>query len=154
MNVTKDKLYILRSWCEEKLFLGKPFKEYLKGLVSPLNMAAVIVLMIGLPFIAMRYLFGLGSIIHASHDQPWGLFLSWGLFAGVPLASTGFIMASAVYLFGLKHYYPLLRPAVLTGFIGYLFAVIFLLIDLGMPWRLPYPPPHYQSPRRQGWHSR
>ena len=48
-------------------------------------------------------------------------------------------MASAVYLFGLRQYYPLLRPAVLTGFIGYLFAVIYLLVDLGMPWRLPYP---------------
>ena len=33
----------------------------------------------------------------------------------------------------------MLRPAVLTGLIGYLFAVIYLLVDLGMPWRLPYP---------------
>jgi Ni/Fe-hydrogenase subunit HybB-like protein len=32
-----------------------------------------------------------------------------------------------------------LRPAVLTGFLGYLFVVLGLLVDLGRPWRLPYP---------------
>jgi len=31
------------------------------------------------------------------------------------------------------------KNAILVGFLGYLFAVIFLLIDLGRPWRLPYP---------------
>jgi Ni/Fe-hydrogenase subunit HybB-like protein len=67
------------------------------------------------------------------------LFLGWGLFSGVPLASTGFLMAFTVYLLGLKQFYPLLRPAVLTGFIGYFFAVVFLLVDLGRPWHLPYP---------------
>jgi len=48
-------------------------------------------------------------------------------------------MGSTVYLFGLKEYRPLLRPAVLLGFLGYLFAVVFLLVDLGRPWRLPFP---------------
>jgi Ni/Fe-hydrogenase subunit HybB-like protein len=33
----------------------------------------------------------------------------------------------------------LVRPAVLTGFLGYFFAVIGLCFDLGRPWRLPYP---------------
>ena len=32
-----------------------------------------------------------------------------------------------------------MRPAVLTGFLGYLFVVIGLLVDLGSPWRLPVP---------------
>jgi Ni/Fe-hydrogenase subunit HybB-like protein len=87
----------------------------------------------------MRYTQGLAAVTHASNDQPWSLFLNWGLFTGVPLAATGYIMASAVYIFGQKNYHPMVRPAVLTGFIGYLFAVIFLLVDLGRPWRLPYP---------------
>jgi len=124
---------------QEHLFNGKPWPQYLRDLVTPFNLAAAVVIFAGLPFIVMRYALGLGAVTHASDDQPWGLFLSWGLFSGVPLASTGFLMASAVYLFGLKHYTPLLRPAVLTGFIGYFFAVVYLLVDLGMPWRLPYP---------------
>jgi len=129
----------VQHWVQENVFLGKPSGQYLKGLIGPLNIIAALIILVGLPLIVLRYLTGLAAVTHASNDQPWGLFLSWGLFCGVPLASTGFIMASTVYLFGLKEYYPLLRPAVLTGFIGYLFAVIYLLVDLGMPWRLPYP---------------
>jgi Ni/Fe-hydrogenase subunit HybB-like protein len=127
------------QWMRENLFQGKPFAEYLRGLVTRFNLVAGLIIVFGFPLIVQRYWQGLGAITHASNDQPWGLFLGWGLFSGVPLASTGFLMASAVYLFGLRQYYPLLRPGVLTGFIGYLFAVIYLLVDLGMPWRLPYP---------------
>ncbi|MGB2805012.1 MAG: NrfD/PsrC family molybdoenzyme membrane anchor subunit [Candidatus Zixiibacteriota bacterium] len=127
------------SWLRERLFLGLSVKEYLRGLITPFNVVAGIIILIGLPFVIMRFTQGLGAVTHASQDQPWSLFLSWGLFTGVPLAATGFIMASAVYIFGLKNYHSLVRPAVLTGFIGYLFAVIFLLFDLGRPWRLPYP---------------
>lgn len=129
----------LIPWITEKFFDNTPFKDYLKKQLTPINGVAAFIILCGLPLLLMRYLFGLGAVTHASNDQPWGMFLSWGLFAGVPLASTGFLMASTVYLFGLKEYQALLRPAVLTGFIGYLFAVIYLLVDLGMPWRLPYP---------------
>lgn len=127
------------AWALEKLCNGVPLRRYLKELMAPFNIVAGAIVLLGCPFLAMRYVQGLGAVTHASNDQPWGLFLGWGLFSGVPLASTGFILASAVYLFGMKHYYPLLRPAVLTGFIGYFFAVVYLLVDLGMPWRLPYP---------------
>jgi Ni/Fe-hydrogenase subunit HybB-like protein len=129
----------IQSWVRERIFLGLSIKEYVRGLIKPFNIVAGIIILIGLPFVVMRFTQGLGAVTHASQDQPWGLFLGWGLFTGVPLAATGYIMASAVYLFGLKNYHSLVRPAVLTGFIGYLFAVIFLLFDLGRPWRLPYP---------------
>jgi len=139
MTEYAEKTAVLQSWVRERLFLGRTIKEYLRGLIKPFNVVAGIIILIGLPFVIMRFTQGLGAVTHASQDQPWGLFLGWGLFTGVPLAATGYIMASAVYLFGLKDYHPLVRPAVLTGFIGYLFAVIFLLFDLGRPWRLPYP---------------
>jgi len=134
-----EKRAVVQSWVRERFFLGLTIKEYLRGLLKPFNIVAGIIILIGLPFVVMRFTQGLGAVTHASQDQPWGLFLTWGLFTGVPLAATGFIIASAVYIFGLKDYRPLVRPAVLTGLIGYLFAVIFLLFDLGRPWRLPYP---------------
>ncbi len=130
---------VVQSWVRERLFFGLSIREYLKGLFRPFNIVAGIIILIGLPFVIMRFTQGLGAVTPASQDQPWGLFLGWGLFTGVPLAATGYIMASAVYLFGLKDYHSLVRPAVLTGFIGYAFAVVFLLFDLGRPWRLPYP---------------
>jgi Ni/Fe-hydrogenase subunit HybB-like protein len=39
----------------------------------------------------------------------------------------------------LKEYHPIVRPAILTGFLGYLFAVLGLTADLGRPWNLPVP---------------
>jgi Ni/Fe-hydrogenase subunit HybB-like protein len=134
-----ERTTVLQSWVKERIFLGLGVREYIKGLIKPFNIIAGIIILVGLPFVVMRFTQGLASVTHASHDQPWSLFLSWGLFTGVPMAATGYIMASAVYIFGLKDYHSLVRPAVLTGFIGYLFAVIFLLFDLGRPWRLPYP---------------
>jgi Ni/Fe-hydrogenase subunit HybB-like protein len=134
-----ERAGVSQSWVRERIFLGLSLREYVKGLITPFNVVAAIILLIGIPFVVMRFTQGLGAVTHASQDQPWGLFLGWGLFTGVPLAATGYIMASAVYLFGLKDYHSLVRPAVLTGFIGYAFAVVFLLFDLGRPWRLPYP---------------
>jgi Ni/Fe-hydrogenase subunit HybB-like protein len=61
------------------------------------------------------------------------------VFIGVALAAGGYVVASTVYLFGLKQYYPVLRPAILTGFLGYFLVVLGLLVDLGQPWRIPYP---------------
>ncbi len=57
----------------------------------------------------------------------------------MPLSATGFVLGTAVYIFGLKEYHPVVKNAILVGLLGYLFAVIFLLVDLGRPWRLPYP---------------
>jgi Ni/Fe-hydrogenase subunit HybB-like protein len=59
--------------------------------------------------------------------------------SGVALAAGGFTVATAVYVLGLEEYHPIVRPAVLTGFLGYLFAVIGLCADLGRPWKLPVP---------------
>jgi len=134
-----EKANVFQTWIKDKIFLGLSAKEYLKSLIKPFNIVAGIIILIGLPFMIIRFTQGLAAVTHASQDQPWGLFLNWGLFTGVPLASTGFIMATAVYIFGLKNYHPLVRPAILTGFLGYFFAVVFLLFDLGRPWRLPYP---------------
>ena len=57
------------------------------------------------------------------------------MLCGVALAAGGFTLAAAVYIFGLEGVHAVVRPAVLTGFLGYLFAVLGLLCDLGQPWR-------------------
>ncbi len=133
------KIETLQSWSREKFFMDLPLTEYIKKLVTPFNIIAGLILLVGFPFIVIRYTQGLGAVTNASHSFPWGLPIGFGLFCLVPLSATGYILASTVYLFGLKEYHPLLRSALLTGLLGYFFAVVFLLIDLGRPWRLPYP---------------
>ncbi len=128
-----------RSWFMDKLLIGMTWPEYFGSLLTPFNIVAAIILCVGLPLIVMRFLFGIYYVTAASNEYPWGLFLGWGLFGGVPLSATGFVMATAYYIFGYKRYHPLLRLAVLTGLLGYFFAVVYLLNDLGRPWRIYYP---------------
>jgi Ni/Fe-hydrogenase subunit HybB-like protein len=128
-----------RSWFMDKLLMGMSWPEYRKSLITPFNVVAALILSVGLPLIVLRFVNGLYVVTHASHEYPWGLFLGWGLFGGVPLSATGFVMATAYYIFGFKRYQPLVRLGVLTGFLGYLFAVIYLMTDLGRPWRIYYP---------------
>jgi Ni/Fe-hydrogenase subunit HybB-like protein len=123
----------------DKLRMGMSREEYALSLVTPFNVVAAIILSIGIPMIVLRFMHGLSFATHASNEYPWGLFLGWGLFGGVPLSATGFVMATAYYILGFKDYRPLVRLGVLIGLLGYFFACVYLMIDLGRPWRIYYP---------------
>ncbi len=130
-----------RKWSfQEKLLLGLTWKEYVAQAVrNPFNWLLGIILAVGLPLIVSRFIFGLGSVTHSSNDYPWGLFLGFGLFAMVPLSASGFMLGTTVEVFGRHDFEPIERLALLNGLLGYFFAVIYLMVDLGQPWRLPYP---------------
>lgn len=123
-----------------KIFLGNSFSKYLQlNVRNPLNWLLGLVLAIGLPLLLQRYLLGLHSVTHSSQDYPWGILLGFGLFGMVPLSASGFLLSTSVEIFGRKDFQPIERLALLNGLLGYFFAVVFLLVDLGMPWRLIYP---------------
>ncbi len=125
---------------KEKIFLGLTPSEYFKmQSKNPFNWILWIIYAVGVPILIGRFIFGLGWATHSSYDYPWGLFLSWGLFTMVPLSASGFMMGTTVELFGRKDFKPIERLGLLNGLLGYLFAVIFLQVDLGQPWRLVYP---------------
>jgi Ni/Fe-hydrogenase subunit HybB-like protein len=86
----------------------------------------------------VRFVYGIGPISNLSNSYPWGFWISFDLFTGVAIGSGAFVMAAIVYIFELKEFKPLLRPAVLTGFLGYIMVVIALLVDLGHPERIWY----------------
>ena len=106
--------------------------------LSPLVM--VLLALIGIAFIVamVRYIYGIGAISDLSYSYPWGFWISFDLFTGVAISSGAFLMAAVVYIFELKQFRPLLRPTVLTGFLGYTMVVIALLVDLGHPERIWY----------------
>ncbi len=58
---------------------------------------------------------------------------------GVALAAGGFTLVAIVHIFGIEKYRPVLRPAILTAFLGYVLVVVGLLYDLGRPDRLWHP---------------
>ncbi len=93
-----------------------------------------ILVVLGLAVMIYRYIYGLGAISNLSDGRPWGLWISFDLYCGVALAAGGFTLAGAVYIFNLKKYHSVVRPAVLTAFLGYTLVILALLVDLGQPW--------------------
>jgi Ni/Fe-hydrogenase subunit HybB-like protein len=100
---------------------------------------AAVVVVAGLVILAIRFTRGLGAVTNLSNDYPWGLWIGFDVLCGEALAAGGFTIAATVYLLGLERYRPLLRPAILTGLLGYAMAALSVLLDLGRPWRFPYP---------------
>ena len=72
----------------------------------------------------VRYLAGLGVTTALSDRTPWGLWIGFDVMAGVALAAGGFVIAAAVHGFHLERYHALVRPAVLTAFLGYTAVVL------------------------------
>jgi Ni/Fe-hydrogenase subunit HybB-like protein len=103
-------------------------------------LVVILLALMGVAFmIAMlRYASGIGAISNLSNSYPWGFWISFDLFTGVAISSGAFLMAAVVYIFELKEFRPLVRPSVLTGFLGYMMVVIALLVDLGHPERIWY----------------
>ena len=82
---------------------------------------------------------GLGASTNMTDALPWGLWKIVNMVAGAALATGGFIIAGAIYVFRLDRYRPLARLAVLIGFIGYGASLTALLFDLGLPHRFWHP---------------
>jgi Ni/Fe-hydrogenase subunit HybB-like protein len=85
---------------------------------------------------AARFVYGLGATTHLSDATPWGLWIGFDVMGGVALAAGGFIMTAAVYVFRLERLHSVVRPAVLTAFLGYVAVAVGLLFDLGLPWNI------------------
>jgi Ni/Fe-hydrogenase subunit HybB-like protein len=102
---------------------------------------AILYVLVALGGIAalLRLTLGLGATTNLSDAYPWGLWISFDVLTGVALASGGYIMTAVIYVFDLKKYHPLLRPAKLSAFLGYLLFAFGLFLDLGMPWRIWHP---------------
>jgi len=141
----------------EKLLLGLTLDQYIGQVIrNKFNWLLAVIFAIGIPVIIYRFFFSLGSVTHASYDYPWGLFLGFGLFCMVPLSASGFMLGTTVEIFGRHDFEPIERLALLNGLLGYFFAVVYLLVDLGQPWRLTYPMIYSWGPAAVlflvGWH--
>jgi Ni/Fe-hydrogenase subunit HybB-like protein len=85
---------------------------------------------------AARFLFGLGATTNLSDANPWGVWIGFDVMGGVALAAGGFIITATVYIFKLERFHAIVRPAVLTAFLGYTAVAVSLLFDLGLPWNI------------------
>ena len=93
----------------------------------------------GIVLTVIRYAQGLGSVTNLSDRYPWGLWVGFDLLCGVGLAAGGFVITAVVYIFNIERFRPIVRPTLLTAFLGYLLVVVALLLDVGRPWNMWHP---------------
>jgi Ni/Fe-hydrogenase subunit HybB-like protein len=97
---------------------------------------------LGVAFLYALYLrvrYGLGGVTNLSDQFPWGLWIGFDVLCGVGLAAGGFTLVATVHIFNIERYKPILRPAILTAFLGYLLVILALMFDLGRPDRIWHP---------------
>ena len=87
----------------------------------------------------VRFARGLGASTNLSDRFPWGLWIGFDVLCGVGLAAGGFAIAATVVIFHLDRFRPILRPTILTAFLGYVLVIVALLFDLGRPYRIWHP---------------
>jgi len=108
-------------------------------MMTPFTFLMLLIIGLGIVLVIYRLMNGLGAATNLNDDFPWGLWIGFDMLGGIAMAAGGFIIAGAVYLLNMKKYKPIVRPAVLTAFLGYLLAIIALMLDLGHPFRIWHP---------------
>ncbi|HEY5674235.1 MAG TPA: NrfD/PsrC family molybdoenzyme membrane anchor subunit [Malonomonas sp.] len=103
----------------------KGFHWFVKALILLVSIGAVASL--------LRFVYGLGATTNLNDTYPWGLWISFDVVTAVPLAAGAFTLGAIVHCFHIKKLEPLVRPAIVTGFLGYSLVTIGLVLDLGQP---------------------
>jgi Ni/Fe-hydrogenase subunit HybB-like protein len=100
------------------------------------RVVATLILAAGTIGIVLRYWKGLGAVTHLSDEFPWGLWIGFDILCGVALAAGGFTLAAITHIFHIRRFEPIVRPSILTAFLGYLLVIGALMVDLGRPWNI------------------
>lgn len=91
---------------------------------------------IGFSFGFTRMFAGLSAVTNLNNFFPWGIWIAVDVACGVALAAGGFTTAAFVEIFGKHKFKPLLRPAILTAWLGYAMVALGLMFDLGRYWNI------------------
>lgn len=98
-----------------------------------LFLTAIVIL--GVFFLAERFLFGLGAVTNMNDGYPWGIWIAYDVVIGTAFACGGYAMALLVYIFNKGEYHPLVRPALLASLFGYTLAGVSVIFDIGRYWQ-------------------
>ena len=99
----------------------------------------VVIMALGAYATVLRFVYGLGASTNLSDQFPWGIWIGFDVLCGVMLAAGGFTLMAAVHVFNIERFKPIIRPTVLTAFLGYVLVCIALMFDLGRYYRIWHP---------------
>lgn len=138
-NQNGSKLALLLE--EGKHYASFVLKELKpKGkILTPFNVISGLTIFLGIIIIFIRFTKGLGAVVDASQDNPWGLWIGFNVITGVAFAGGAYALTFAVYVLGAKKYHFIIRATVLNGFLAYVFYAGALVLDIGRPWKIINP---------------
>ena len=110
-----------------------------KKFFTPGVIILTILMINGLVFAAMRFIFGIGSVTNLNNQYPWGIWIGIDVAAGVALAAGGFTTAALVHIFHREAFHDVVRPALLTAMLGYTFVGLGVFFDLGRYYNIYHP---------------
>jgi Ni/Fe-hydrogenase subunit HybB-like protein len=125
-----------RTVTETRIVLQETGMKRYRNLLSFWKIVAGVILAAGAYATYVRVTRGLGATTHLSDQFPWGLWIGFDILCGVGLAAGGFTLAAIVHIFNIKRFEPILRPTILTAFMGYVLVIIALMYDLGRPFQI------------------
>jgi len=99
----------------------------------------LVIMAAGMYVTFLRFFRGLGASTHLSDQFPWGLWIGFDVMCGVMLAAGGFTLTATVEIFNIERFHDIIRPTILTAFLGYLLVCGALMYDLGLPWNIWHP---------------
>jgi len=108
-------------------------------IVTPFNIIAAITIFAAIIILVIRFTNGLGSVVHASQERPWGFWINFNVITGVAFAGGAFVVTFMVYIMGMEKYRPIVRATILYALLAYMFYAGALLLDLGRPWKVINP---------------
>jgi Ni/Fe-hydrogenase subunit HybB-like protein len=108
-------------------------------ILTPFNVISFLTILTALVILVIRFSQGLGSVVNASQDRPWGLWINFNVIIGVAFAGGAYVVTFMVYILGLEKYRPIVRATVLYALLAYVFYAGALMLDLGRPWRVTTP---------------
>ena len=98
--------------------------------ITPFRMALMFFSAIFICIVAYRLVTGL-KLTNLTDAWPWGLWIFIDVKLGVALAAGGFTTAGIYYVLGVKKVKSVVKPAILTAWLGYCLVGFGLLMDLG-----------------------
>ena len=87
----------------------------------------------------LRFTKGLGASTNLTDQFPWGIWISFDVLCGVMLAAGGFTLTATVHILNIKRMHSIIRPTILTAFLGYVLVCVALMYDLGKPYNIWHP---------------
>jgi Ni/Fe-hydrogenase subunit HybB-like protein len=98
-----------------------------------------VIMVLGIYATGVRFVQGLGASTNLSDQFPWGIWVGFDVLCGVMLAAGGFTLTAAVHILNIKRWHSIVRPTILTAFLGYALVSLALMFDLGRPYRIWHP---------------